>query len=348
MSILWLEGFELMGGSASMPAEMSKKYALALQNYSLATNAPGALGGYCVTFGKGSADDGEHCDRLTTPDFPEEDSIVVAFHVRRPNTGISGATMAIRGPDAWHVGLAIGSGTVRLFLANEADPDTPQTELCTWLIPQWTTDWHHVAVAVEFSETVGTAQLWWDGESMGSFADLQTSVDGTGATNVIFLTPSRQAIPQNSEGWSFDDIYVSTEYMGVLTVEGVRPSNGIIEDWTASTGTTEGAVDESPANDNDYVIGANDGDVITWEFPALTRTGDIAGVSTCLWAKQHGASGVTITPLTVDVDGVVADGTAEALTGSFDHFHTIWQEDPNTSATWDQYRRFVFGVRRDD
>ncbi len=195
--------------------------------------------------------------------------------------------------------------------------------------------WVYIEMDVTIADSPGGSfELRINGSAILTGSGIDTRNGGTGVCNTWYLQHN------NGSGSSdFDDGYAAsgtTSFQDDLRVVTQLPnSDGATLQWTPSSGSVHYAmVDENPPNgDTDYNSDATSGNIDTLGFPALGVAGDVRAVQTGIYARKDDA-GVRNVTTVIRQGGTDYSGASKAMSTSYAYYRDVWEDDPDTSATW--------------
>jgi hypothetical protein len=121
-----------------------------------------------------------------------------------------------------------------------------------------------------------------------------------------------------------------------------------VTEWTPSTGTNFGAVDEVPANGSDYVSESTAGETDLYAFADPTIAGTIVGIRQSLLARK--VTGDTDLTNAVKIGSTTYEGNLFTVTDAVNWkvLQQIREREPSASAAWDltNLSAAEFGVRK--
>jgi hypothetical protein len=196
-----------------------------------------------------------------------------------------------------------------------------------------TSTWQHVQVHIIISDT-GTFDCKVEGSSNFTYSGDTKPGVGTTISYVQFYCPAPGGEGQRT--MYCDDIAIGTGgWPGDLRVDGLVPNGDDTAEWTPSTGGTDyGCVDETPANDADYISTTVTGEraVLTLaDFDGVNKTP--MGVTLLVRMCKDTANADTIK------FGLLSDTTEsvvnQVVTTSLAYYSTFFQKNPDGDVDWD-------------
>lgn len=335
-----------------MPSALSQRYTTGLR-YSLRTDEPGRYFGYSVTLGKGATDNVS--DNLTTPVLDDHSTWIVGYNLKRHSADHTGYLMGFTyqnpgGTNDWQCAISMFDNVVQLYRTitdTDGDGNLDHLLICEWSIPFFTPgEWFHLQMMVTISPTSGYTQLIWEGEDMGAYTLLNTSRNSDVVNRFTFMAPNRTSIPNNSDGWSIDDLWIcngdGSEFNGFLgqrVVEAIVPTGTVDNDWTPSSGTAHSCVDEIPAAGNsDDITTSVDGNKTSFSFSNPTYVYDIDAIQITHHTKWSGTGDAKRVKPYLELDGTSYDQDEVTLTKSYDEYHAVLEKNPEGDVSWDHFR----------
>jgi len=204
-------------------------------------------------------------------------------------------------------------------------------------------DWPHIQVKALLHLTTGSVQVKLYDITVLTVSGVSTSTVTGSVTQVGFLCAQGNAI-------RVDDLYIcdivdatgtqgqpNNDFLGDLKVATLFPSAaGDSTNFTPSTGTNFGAVDETPPNTTDYVSSSNSNDLDLYQTadPAST-VGTVFAVQQSLYASKSDAGVAPLKPALKENSTVTLDSSVGLAFGSW---VTYWGQmravRPSDSALW--------------
>jgi hypothetical protein len=131
-------------------------------------------------------------------------------------------------------------------------------------------------------------------------------------------------------GWSSDN------WIGNLKIATIVPEGDVVSGWDTTGATRYGVIDEIPPNDSDYIYttvsGAeNEVSMATWDASEKT----ILGLNVWARARKDTADEEYVLDFGVNSNGTEY-GTNTTLSTAFKQYYAVVENDPDTSAPWDQ------------
>jgi hypothetical protein len=228
-----------------------------------------------------------------------------------------------------HVALAINT-SMQLVVRRDA------TVLATGATVLALNTWYYLELKTVIHDTTGTYEVHIDGvtEITGTGADTRNGGAGTW-DRVALISPGVQV--------GMDDLYVADDsgsvnnnFLGIVKVETLLPQtgNGTNTGFTPSTGSDRGAlVDENPPNTTDYNTGTTAGQKDTYNYPALSLSGNVLGVQTNLYTIKTDAGARTVAPV-VRIGATDYDGTTVSPLTTYSYFSELRELNPNSGVAW--------------
>lgn len=202
------------------------------------------------------------------------------------------------------------------------------------------TDWRMVEAKVLVDDSAGTVEVWVDDEKVLDLSGQDTRNGGTGVVDNVGV--GRQTSTTGSLG--FDDFYVidsgdgtgRTSRIGsAFRVENLFPNAaGDLTEWAPSTGSNFQCVDEAfsfSSSDTDYVSSSTTGHRDLYNVASMggNTPSAIVCVKPLIAARKDDAGARTIRSL-VKSNGTVGNGGSHTLTTTYQHFGSIYENDPGT------------------
>jgi hypothetical protein len=143
-----------------------------------------------------------------------------------------------------------------------------------------------------------------------------------------------------------DDLHIYDGQAGAITdcigdcrIDALHPVADVVSDFTPSAGVTNypNVDDSTPDGDSTYNESTTVSNVDRFTFetlPALTSP-TIYAVKVSLYARNPEPGVRTITAQ-AESNASTADGTSHSLGGTYLSYYDLFEEDPDTSAAWDQ------------
>lgn len=198
--------------------------------------------------------------------------------------------------------------------------------------------WHHIEVYLVALSSGGSAELWVDGVSEGTFSGATSS----SADTATVLSKCELYNPQGYAVFHYDDLVIwddagsdFTGYMGPHRTRVLRPSGaGSTTDFTPSTGSNWQNVDEQVLSTTDYNESATAGDIDLYAFGDLSPfPATIKGVA--LRSVVHNPDvGTKTFRLLAKSDTTTGNGDTFTATASPKVFMTPFGKNPDTDAAW--------------
>lgn len=184
--------------------------------------------------------------------------------------------------------------------------------------------WSHLQVRATSSATALTVSVYLNGNTTPEL----TYTGASASSQTAAITKITLGSTANNAIW-WDDLYVcdavdatatqgrlNNDVLGDLKVVTVLPSGaGNDTQWTPSTGTNFGAVDENPPNQTDYVAAAATGQRDTYATAGVpVSTLDVYGLRVGAYAQKSDAGAASLKPLVREAGGSI-DGTNTVALG---------------------------------
>ncbi len=196
--------------------------------------------------------------------------------------------------------------------------------------------WHFVELAYKWNTAnAGVLGFWIDGEEIY----YSTTVD----YNNNYGVGSYIDIGYNVDEFYVDDVYVTDGNtpnplnLGPIEVVTLLPNgNGNSSTMTGSDGNSTDnylLVDDNPVVTTDYVGGSTEGNKDTYAFENLTNSPTVIGVAVST-VDQKSDTGTKFMRHVVRSGSTDYVGPSFSPSESWAYHETVWDQDPNTSATW--------------
>ncbi len=192
--------------------------------------------------------------------------------------------------------------------------------------------WHWIDWRAKYGSTTGELELWVD--------DVQIySATGLNVTDHSGLTGWTAMYLYGNGGWILDDVFVYTPgtRLGDSRIEALVPtSDASPNQGTPSTGTSHYAVvDDVHIDLTDYITMPNtSGDKEVFGASSITGAPvNVWAVALTLVSQKSDAGSFQLEPLVIS-SGSEAGGSAMQLLTSWSTQHSIFEQDPHTSAAW--------------
>jgi hypothetical protein len=224
------------------------------------------------------------------------------------------------------------------------------TVLGTWNAPIAINTWYYVELKFTLGgSSTGVLEMRVDGFP-GIVLPAVTTHGSVFTMNNISLNSSDRNIV------NYDDFYIcsqsgtyNNDFLGNFRVQRIAPTGaGSITEWTPSTGTNWGAVDELPANGSDYVSESTAGETDLYAFADPTIAGTIVGIRQSLLARK--VTGDTDLTSAVKVGATTYEAGLYTVTDAVNWklFQNIREREPAASGAWDltNLSAAEFGVRK--
>ena len=201
-------------------------------------------------------------------------------------------------------------------------------------------NWHHIELELVFDNSNGVIKLWVDGIADISETTIDSLSDGTFGTNGIDIIELHGYANSANSFWDdvvcWDDEGSFTGQLGQHRFDLLTPNaDGTTTDFTTSTGVDHHAlVDETPANDSDYVESGTSTEKDLFEYTDLSVTpNSIAGVlvNTRAFNPDIGAISMNMVARSNTTE---ADSPNRSLTSSARLYQHFFDQDPDTTSAW--------------
>ena len=200
--------------------------------------------------------------------------------------------------------------------------------------------WHHVEFELVFDDSNGVIKVWVDGVADISVTPVDNVTDGNLGTNGIDSVELHGYANSANSYWDdvvcWDDEGTFTGQLGQHRFDLLTPdADGTTTDFTTSTGVDHYAlVDETPANDTDYVESGTSTNKDLFEYTDLSVTpNSIAGVLVNTRALNTDLGAISMN-VVARSNVTEADSPNKALTSSAILYQHFFDEDPDTSSAW--------------
>jgi hypothetical protein len=194
--------------------------------------------------------------------------------------------------------------------------------------------WYYVELYYKVDSSDGAFEMRIDGDTEVSGAGVNTRGVATDVMDLIVLADDCN---RNVE---FDDWYLQTgsTFLGDSVVRDIFPtSDGDDSEWSPDSGTDHfDRIDETPFDgDTSYLDSDTVSERDLFNFPSLSIGGQIHGVQLNAIARKTTGTSFTLKQV-VKSDASFGGGDSnQAVTSTtYDHFHKVVEDDPDTSAAW--------------
>jgi hypothetical protein len=339
MTLIFADGFERYAAAAS-----ASIYAPLLQVWRNEGSAsPYSIGGRLAGLGlrlPEYEDDygNRYCGSVRTAAglFSAMSSGVIGFGLRVNSFGVNhnpSTTMRIKLGTSNRMMLRITNSTGYLQLLNGAG-----AVLATWPSPVALNTWYYIELKFTLSTSSANCKIRINGFEGINFTGA-TSTGGDTFDNVELVGVHD---PMNSTT-DFDDFYLcsqagsyNNDFLGNFRTQRIAPSGaGTSAQWTPSTGTNHGAVDEVPPNGaSDFVSTDVVDNIDSLAFTDPTIAGTIVGVATSLTAMKVTVDS-SIAPV-MRIGGTYYEGATVTITDPVNYTtrQQLFERNPADSSAW--------------
>lgn len=192
--------------------------------------------------------------------------------------------------------------------------------------------WHYIELKIYVHNTLGTIDIWLDGENIFTYSGDTQGYDGSMLTRSLVLHTDTNSV--------YDDVYIATGNTWTRTngaiVETLTPtSDSGIQDWTPSSGSNHYAlVDDAPVNEGDYISSNTVNQQDLWGFSNLSQ------IDANVYGLQLSVGGHLEKPGKRTIQMICASNGSNATsntnvidrTTQVDQF--IVENDPSTNSAW--------------
>lgn len=199
--------------------------------------------------------------------------------------------------------------------------------------------WHYIEIELLVDNTIGFCRVYVDGNDTPCInltgADTKLSVNPISHLEIM---PMQQDLSTHVN-MTFDDIYVTDHAtrLGPRRIQTLRVNgNGVIQDWTPSTGTDHAAcIDEVLANTTDYISASTLGAVDQFTMTNLASDPlTIDEVNLVVYCeKTDGGTRAVKTGL--KSGGTTSESTDIYLANGIARQDRVFTKDPNGNIAWD-------------
>ena len=329
MSLVWMDGFEGYGNTATDPGVyLARRYAVSsTANFSLVA---GRVGGFAVK----SVDGGYY---FQTPPLTTNSTLIASFGYRT-DYGTPG------GISPWAYGIfAMYDGTTQgMTLTLTADGNI---QVCRGTTVLATTSalglvigtWYFIEFKVVCGAT-GSFELRVNGTTVASGTGVNTQAGSHAYHDRVRFFGGAYANPCTDDFYVLDGAgSVNNTFLGNNKIVAVLPNtDGDANAWTA-TGTPHAAQvgDDPPDDDATYVQDNASGDKELWHYAAFSSLGTVHGIQVSNDARLTDIGSINLKTLAKSAS-VESDGAEQAVTApTYATFMRIMETDPSGSP-WTQ------------
>ncbi len=208
-----------------------------------------------------------------------------------------------------------------------------------------TQSWYYVEFGYTIDSVNGNVTVKVDGNTVLSLSGINTQEQVVAAVNRIGLCPVRGSANFENSAYWYDDFYVVdttgpspyNTFLGDIKVLSLKPDGtGSIANWTASSGTTWGAIDDvTLLNSTDFVYTSASNNTDLYTLTNLSPTGSsIYAVKSVVAAKKTDAATATLTPI-ISTGGILYSASSDfTITTTTTEYSTTFTINPSTSIAW--------------
>jgi len=199
--------------------------------------------------------------------------------------------------------------------------------------------WHYLECKIKINDTTGIAQVKLNGVFDIDLVNVDTR-ESSFAIQVddIAITGS---LAYYGQAFRYDDLIIfdttspNNDFLGDLHIVTTVPdAAGDSTQWTPSAGANYQCVDEAtPNGDTDYVYSSTPGQVDLYNIADLPVAGTVFAVALASFARKDDAATRTMRHV-LKSGATQAEGADKGLATGYTMFSDVWDQDPNTSATW--------------
>lgn len=205
--------------------------------------------------------------------------------------------------------------------------------------------WYYVEFGYTIDSVNGSVTVKVDGNTVLSLSGINTQAASPPAVNRVALCPVRGSANFENSAYWYDDFYVVdttgpapyNTFLGDAKVLSLKPDGtGSIANWTASSGTTWGAIDDvTLLNSTDFVYTSASNATDLYTLTNLTPTGSIIyAVKSIVAARRTDAASASLAPI-ISTGGILYSGSSDfAITTATAEYSTTFTTNPSTSIAW--------------
>lgn len=276
------------------------------------------------------------CFKSVSPTSTTTGGVGFAFYTTSLFSSATGGPHPIVG--VWesgtnHIGLMLNtSGYLTLYRNTTTLSQTTSAALTP-------NTFYYIEFKWTISDSVGTAEVKFNGTTVMNATGLDTRNGGTGVWNSIgFYNGSNNT----SLNVYLDDVVIwdtsgssNNDFLGPIRVVTILPDGaGNSSDFTPSAGLNYQNVDETSTDgDTTYNSETTPGDHDTYTFGAVGVTGTVRGVQTNLMVRSDGAGAETIRPK-IRIGTTDYNGTTVGISTSYTDSREVFQTSPATATAW--------------
>lgn len=197
--------------------------------------------------------------------------------------------------------------------------------------------WYYIEVKVTINNSTGAVEVRLNGS--GS-AELSASGVDTQQSSNAYITKTKH---MNRTDYRWDDIYIcddqgsdNNDFLGDCGVDGfIANAAGDSTQWTPSTGSNYQNVDETqPDDDSTYNYSSTAAQLDLYNIPAANIAGTIFGIQLSNYMRKDDAGARTVKNA-IKIGSTTDYGSNESLADSYLYYHTIWENNPDDAAAWE-------------
>src|SRR5262252_1427338 len=203
--------------------------------------------------------------------------------------------------------------------------------------------WYSIELKTTIHPTAGNFDLHINGVSRTSGSNVNTRNTANSTANQVGVGWPEQVNTGNLLTITFDDFYacdangtVNNTFLGDVRIETLYPNAvGATTQFTPTSGTNYGCVNETPMNDDtSYVFGNTVGNIDTYKISTLSSVPQSILATQLNSTARKDSSGNRAVELVLRSGGSNYAGPDNYTSANYATFNRIDETDPATSAPW--------------